>query len=153
MECIKSIIEWCNDNQGFISAVLSVLTIIISVIAIYYSNKVGRIPYRKKMQVIPCYYEKNGSPIIEMMVINYGLMTLVISHISIKDVKNDYVGSTLIEKPIVIKPSEYKKFEIQIDDHNGLIEKYAMDLNKKMVIEVCEYSGKTHRFQKGFPVG
>lgn len=153
MECIKSIIEWCNDNQGFISAVLSVLTIIISVIAIYYSNKVGKIPYRKKMQVIPCYYEDNGNEIIEIMIINYGLMTLVISNISIKDSKNDCVGGTGILKPIVVKPSEYKRIKIQINDFNGLIEKYALDLNKKMTIEVCEYCGKIHKFRKGFPVG
>lgn len=153
MEYIKSIIEWCNENQGFISAILSVLTIIISVIAIYFSNKVGKIPYKKKMKVIPCYYEENSNPIIEIMLINYGLMTLVISHIVIKDLKKEYVGGTSMLEPIVVKPSECQKFEIIIEDYNGLIEKNAIDLNNKMIIEVHEYGGKVHKLKKGFPVG
>lgn len=38
----KSIVVLCNDNAGFISAILAVITILISV-------KIGRLPYQKKL--------------------------------------------------------------------------------------------------------
>lgn len=41
------IIEWCNNNQGFISAILSLLTLIASIIAIIISIVTSRLPLRK----------------------------------------------------------------------------------------------------------
>lgn len=38
----KNLIALCNDNAGFISAILAVITILISV-------KIGRLPYQKKL--------------------------------------------------------------------------------------------------------
>ena len=37
-----NIIEWCNSNSGFVSAVLSVVGIVISVIAIVVSIRTAR---------------------------------------------------------------------------------------------------------------
>lgn len=43
------IIEWCNNNQGFISAILSLLTLIVSIIAIIISIVTSRLPFKKKL--------------------------------------------------------------------------------------------------------
>lgn len=43
------IIEWCNNNQGFISAILSLLTLIASIIAIIISIVTSRLPFKKKL--------------------------------------------------------------------------------------------------------
>lgn len=43
-----NVIEWCNNNSGFVSAVLSVVGIMISVIAVVISIHTARIPYVKK---------------------------------------------------------------------------------------------------------
>ncbi len=45
------IIQWCNENNGFISAVLSFLTVLISVIAIAISIKMARLPFKKKLKL------------------------------------------------------------------------------------------------------
>ena len=149
---MNDIVRICNENQGFISAILTVMTILISVIAIFSSHRVGKIPYKKKLAVIPT-YESVDEPVIDVMLVNYGLMPLVISHIAIYDAKRSWVGGTSVMKPIVLEPSKSKRFTISIQDRNGLIEKYAIDLNRKMTIEVCEYGGTKHKFNKGFPVG
>ena len=41
-------INWCNDNQGFLTFILSAFTIIISIIAIFVSFQTARLPYRKR---------------------------------------------------------------------------------------------------------
>jgi len=46
-----NIIEWCNSNSGFVSAVLSVVGIVISVIAIVVSIRTARMPYTKKISL------------------------------------------------------------------------------------------------------
>lgn len=39
---MSEFISWCNLNQGFLSFVLSLMTIILSVVAIVISLKIGK---------------------------------------------------------------------------------------------------------------
>jgi hypothetical protein len=147
------IIFWCDVHEGFISAILLLLTIFVSILALIISSKISRIPYKKKMAVIPWFYEKNGEPVIDMVIVNYGLTALVIDYIYILDEKRMNVGGIFAPKPIIIKPSQYKKFDFSIIDENGLIEKNAIDLNGHMTIVVREYGKREHKYKNGFPVG
>lgn len=147
------IIDLCNLNQGFVSALLAIFTIMISVLALITSIQISKMPYRSKLSVIPGYYELNGVPTMQLLLVNYGLSTLVIEYIAIKDKRKSWVGGVPINKPIVLKPSEYSEFEITISDYNGLIQKHALDLNNNMTIEVKVFNGHVLKFKKGFPVG
>ena len=146
------IINWCNDNSGFISAILSIMTINISVCALIVSRKIGIFPYRKQLAAIPTYYKKDGKPVIDIKLVNYGLTAIVIRYVAVLDSKKNWVGSTSMEA-IILKPSNYKTISLEINDYNKLVEKYALDLNNRIVIEVCEFGGKKHKYKKGFPVG
>lgn len=42
-------IRWCNENNGFISAILSVIGLLLSLIAIVISIHTARLPYKKKL--------------------------------------------------------------------------------------------------------
>lgn len=42
-------IEWCNSNQGFLTAILSLATLLVSIIAIIISICTSRLPYKKKL--------------------------------------------------------------------------------------------------------
>ena len=42
-------IDWCNNNQGFISAILTLVALLLSGIAIYVSIRTARLPYKKKL--------------------------------------------------------------------------------------------------------
>lgn len=46
---MESIIRWCNENGGFLSGVLSLLTLIVSIIAVVVSIKTARLPYTKRL--------------------------------------------------------------------------------------------------------
>lgn len=48
-------ITWCNDNESFIGEILSMLTLIISIIALYASIRLAYIPYKKRILINPVF--------------------------------------------------------------------------------------------------
>lgn len=44
-------VQWCNENEGFLSAVLSIIGLMLSVIAIVVSVQTARLPYKKKLML------------------------------------------------------------------------------------------------------
>lgn len=46
-----SFVEWCNNNSGFMSAVLSLIGLVVSGVAIYTSVRAARLPYKKKLKL------------------------------------------------------------------------------------------------------
>lgn len=48
---MNEFIEWCNLNQGFVSAILALTSIILSVVAILVSIRVAKLPFQKKIAV------------------------------------------------------------------------------------------------------
>ena len=53
---MHSIITWCNENQGFFSAVLCTLTILTSLLTVLFTWKVGKMPYKKNLAVMIGYW-------------------------------------------------------------------------------------------------
>ena len=47
INAISNIIQWCNDNVGFATIVLSTLTLLVSIIALIVSTRTARLPYKK----------------------------------------------------------------------------------------------------------
>ena len=43
------IISWCNDNNGFLTGILSLLTLFVSIIAVAVSIRTARLPYMKRL--------------------------------------------------------------------------------------------------------
>lgn len=48
---METFINWCNTNQGFVSAILALTSIALSIIAIIVSINVAKIPFKKKIAV------------------------------------------------------------------------------------------------------
>ena len=48
---MNEFIEWCNQNQGFVSAILALTSIVLSIIAIFVSIQVAKLPFCKKIAV------------------------------------------------------------------------------------------------------
>lgn len=45
-------ISWCNANVGFVSLLLSALTLLVSIIAVIVSIHTARLPYKKKVLIV-----------------------------------------------------------------------------------------------------
>ena len=45
---IMKYIQWCNENNGFLTAILSITSLLLSVTAIVVSIMTARLPYKKK---------------------------------------------------------------------------------------------------------
>lgn len=50
-DLLSIIITWCNSNMGFLSAILSLIGIVLSIIAIIVSLRTARLPYKKKVKL------------------------------------------------------------------------------------------------------
>lgn len=48
---MQDIIQWCNDNNGFLTAILSAVGLFLSTIAIVVSIKTARLPFKKKIVI------------------------------------------------------------------------------------------------------
>lgn len=46
---MTEIINWCNVNNGFLTGILSLLTLIVSVLAVVVSIRTARLPYMKRL--------------------------------------------------------------------------------------------------------
>lgn len=150
---MKDIILWCNENEGFISAVLTAMTILLSVIGIFFTYKIGKIPYKKKISVIPFYYKKNNQDIIELQIVNYGMMPYVICDINIEDETGLSIGGVQNEAPIVIEPSKYFRAKIPVSDENGVLARNSLNLNGHIKIKLWKYDNSVICVKNGFPVG
>ena len=95
---MSSIIEWCNINNGFLTGILSLFTLIVSIIAIIASIRTAKLPYKKKLKLSSsldiAFFQnpvtgKSGSQIIgvSVNVANIGSRNINISYlgISVKD--------------------------------------------------------------------
>lgn len=99
----SGIIVWCNQNTGFVSAVLSLLTILLSIIATVVSIRTARLPYKKSMQ-LKCGRAYNGCGYgIYITAINTGNRPITIS----------MMGLEVEEKQLII-PNELKRSQCKV---------------------------------------
>lgn len=48
---MNNLINWCNSNNGFLTAILSIIGLLLSVIAIVVSIRTARLPYKKQIRL------------------------------------------------------------------------------------------------------
>lgn len=103
------IIEWCNNNQGFISVILSLVTLIVSIIAIIISIITSRLPFKKRLLVtygsfIGIGFEGTG---LHVTVTNVGNRNIFIKNLGIKVEGKVFTNiKTIEESRIMLKPGE-----------------------------------------------
>lgn len=106
---LNNIIEWCNNNQGFIDAILSLFTLLVSIIAIVISIITAKLPYKRKISVsggttIGVGFDFTG---LHVSAVNVGNVPIMIKNIGIKVGKKTYINiNTVSESKIMLKPTE-----------------------------------------------
>lgn len=149
---MKELINWCNQNEGFLSFVLSAVTIVISIIAIKTSINAAKFPFKIKLKVIPFTYLGSEGIVVDLVIYNQGYSKTGIECIAIMHNKKLVIGSYTGET-LYLEPGYTQKFSIQIFDETEYFEANMCDLNNKIVITVQDSFGNEYTFKNGFPVG
>lgn len=164
---MREFINWCNVNNGFLTAILSAIGLLLSIVAIVVSIRTARLPYKKKLKLsssIDIAISKNvitGSVDSEISgvsvnVSNIGFRDVNITYLGflVKDKSftngeqkmtkiNDEVTGTGIIIPTAIKTEFYKK--------NDLI--YALsqvNCKAKVYLYALDTEGQKHLKRLGF---
>lgn len=61
---MSSLIDWCNANEGFINAIIALISLILSFIAIIISIHAARLPFKKGIKLSQSYdfrYTRDGA--------------------------------------------------------------------------------------------
>lgn len=106
---IYSVVQWCNENVGFATIVLSALTLMVSIVAIVVSIKTAQLPYKKllKIETGSCFTidgEKKG---LYVTAINCGNMDFTIQS----------MGFISNEKKFIINVNSNNQYPARL--HNG----------------------------------
>ena len=147
---MQDIIVWCNENEGFVAMVLSLVTIFFSVIAMVVSIHTARLPYKQKL-TIDYYIENNscGVPEIHITIINVGNCTVYIKFISIEQ-EDDWIAQLGTEKyelmleERLIEPNVAQEYLIPIEYYSEETEEYPFDIvvytTKHTYRECCNWA-------------
>ena len=104
---MKDIIAWCNLNQGFTSAMLSVLTLVLSLIAIIVSINTAKLPFKKKLKLVSGHEMSPKGMGIHITAINVGNRPITISMIGIAIRDKQFILPEQIgNSQITLQPTE-----------------------------------------------
>ncbi len=142
---MNNIIMWCNQNQGFVSAILSLVTILLSAIAIIISVIVAKIPFRKKV-VVECGNTISVNEIgYHVTAVNIGNRNVKIRTIGFFVVDKVIINTNTLEQSAkVLLPTEESSqyfSKIQMDKAISVYRKYP---NKKVYGCVIDSEGKKY---------
>lgn len=124
------IIKWCNDNNGFLTGLLSLLTLVVSVIAVAVSIQTARLPYKRKATLSSSFllgmvtepFVSNSMALgLEAGITNLGNRAINITYLGYAVKKNKkyyrmYPISRTIECKKIIAPAEIMTVSFTADE-------------------------------------
>lgn len=151
---MSDIIKFCNENQGFFSAILSLCSLLVSIIAIFLSFYNSMLPYRKRLTFRGNAYEKDDKLLCTVEVVNVGKSVVYIRDAQIIRKKTKlHIGIQDSAKVIKIMPGEVANINLRIYDDEDIVRKNILDLNPIAYIEVFDTENKKYKVRRGFGVG
>ena len=83
-------IQWCNDDNGFLTGILSLFGLILSATAIVVSIRTTRLPYKKRIML-------SSAPVIDPRLVPLKLfgMSVLATNTGNRTVNLKYLGYTL----------------------------------------------------------
>ena len=148
VDLFTNIVALCNENSGFISAILAVVTILISI-------KIGRLPYQKKMFF---YHYLEGDEVgginVVLMVTNVGSCPVYIDRLYIKEGYFKTIGdftqisNTAIIDEKLIKPQETIEFQKDLRRY-----KWRSSRKRKPLRIILKSGRKTFRYKTNWGMG
>lgn len=88
---MSEFIKWCNENQGYLSFLLTLVTTVISVVAIIVSIRTARLPYKKKIKLTGSFKYGIGQSMFGVFSQGYAY-TVGAINIGNRDIATNYIG-------------------------------------------------------------
>lgn len=140
------IIQWCNNNEGFLTMLLSLFTLVTSIIAIIVSIKTAQLPYKKKIDINTFYDEIDKNKYsCRLSIVNTGNKIIGISYVCLKYGDNLLYSSEHLNK--YIKPSEVEEIFFTFDQYR------VNQTDKKAKIEILDTEKDEHVFEHYIAMG
>ena len=143
---MEQIIQWCNTNAGFVSGILALFSIILSVVAICVSIIVAKLPFKKKVAV--GFFtnlglgEYNGMDYYSVEATNIGNRIVKVSFVGFAYKDNDgwkklYNKATNHSQNVMLNINETASSIYSIDEINKIMKKhklyaFAIDIEGKI---------------------
>ena len=94
---IMTIIEWCNYNEGFMTAVFSLCSLFISMVAIWISVRTAHLPYKRAVKITAGTYVGVGQGMedkdaVYVNALNVGNITIKINEVGLLHGKNKCIN-------------------------------------------------------------
>ena len=152
-----SIIDWCNYNNGFLIAVLSFFSLIISITAVAVSIHTARLPFKKKIRLYVNYSINENDQVesVTLTAVNVGNREIAISYLGLVEGKGAqpimlteyWIASSpeFQNKTNLIIPGEKYEYRISLSIYQELLCKVN---NFKRVFVCAKDSEGKRYFQK-----
>lgn len=139
-------IEWCNNNIGFASLMLSALTLFVSIVAVFVSIRTAKLPYKKKIVVSTGSYISSDGIGIHVTATNVGNRKIKIKKMGILIGEMVYVDkNALLEGYFDLCQGDETSHYFRMDELQQLIEKNNIGMFKKMIAFVEDTEGKKYK--------
>ena len=106
---MKNIIEWCNNNYGFVSAMLSITGLLLSSVAIFISVQTARLPFKKELKLTSFYdacFFKNVNNSISSKVISISVNAINTGR---RNINLTFLGLAIKDSSLGNKPQKLAK--------------------------------------------
>ncbi|MCM1327589.1 MAG: hypothetical protein NC094_08690 [Bacteroidales bacterium] len=143
-------IEWCNNNMGFASLLLSALTLFVSILAIIVSIHTAKLPYKKKLLVTSGSYFTDGSIGIHITASNVENRNIKIKTIGILMGKMVYVNkNSLFDSQVILTQGDVTSQYFDLEDLKVSIAMNKIKSSTRMIAMIEDTEGK--RYKKRLP--
>ena len=144
---IANLIILCNDNSGFISAILTIVTIVISI-------RIGKMPYEKKL-VLYHYLDNDEADnvVVEIYVSNVGSCPIYVDSLVIKEGRFKVITqcnefTSLLISDHLINAQETRNYSIKLPRY-----KIWSSRKRKALRIVLKAGNKTFRYKADWAMG
>lgn len=139
-------IEWCNNNLGFASLLLSALTLLVSIIAVFVSICTARLPYKKKLVVSTGSYISEGSIGIHITSANVGNRNVKIQKIGILMGKYIYINkNSIFDSQVILEQEDLASQYYDIDELKSAVLSNKIPPSVNMIALVEDTEGKRYK--------
>lgn len=110
-------INWCNNNVGIISIILSALTLFVSMIALVVSIRTARLPYKKKVRVSTGSYISAENIGCYVTATNVGNRKIKIQNIGLKCYGKVFINTkTIMESKVFLDTGDTTTQYFELDE-------------------------------------